>query len=216
MLQERRRARPLIGQLLFRVQMLSKLANALVPQAQAAHRLKDGRTLVTLKDAAELILSLPVSHHSRPTWLYAAQLLKDAAEGKQSAIAEVGTKAPQSASCRSCAERAGRHIRRAAAGRRSARHRDRDREPRSGAQAPPIRHRRASRSRHPRNGRGSGPSRGYHDASSETAAACGGHRAHRSIGSIQSSPIQFNAKSPDGPGAVDIASGSVDVSTRLQ
>jgi hypothetical protein len=45
--------------------------------------LKDGRSLVTLKDAAELIRSLPLSHHT-------AQLLKDAAEGKQSLIAEVG------------------------------------------------------------------------------------------------------------------------------
>jgi hypothetical protein len=52
--------------------------------------LKDGRMLVTLKDAAELILSLPVSYHTGPTWLNAAHLLKDVAEEKQSAIAEFG------------------------------------------------------------------------------------------------------------------------------
>jgi len=49
--------------------------------------LNDGRTLVTLKDAADLLLSLPPGHQARPPWLYAAQLLKDAAEGKQGARA---------------------------------------------------------------------------------------------------------------------------------
>ena len=70
--------------------------------------------------------------------------------------------------------------------------------------------------RHPQSGRGSGPSHACRGASSEIIAACGGHRARGSIGSIQSSLFQFNAKSPDGPGAVDIASGSVDVSTRVR
>ena len=63
-----------------------------------------------------------------------------------------------------------------------------------------------SRSRHPQSGRGSDPSRACRGASSETTAACGGHRARGSIVSIPSFPtIQSNAKSPDVPGGVDIA-----------
>jgi hypothetical protein len=52
--------------------------------------LNDGRTLTTLKEAAELILSLPPFLQERSVWVYAAELLKDAAEGKRAATAEVG------------------------------------------------------------------------------------------------------------------------------
>jgi hypothetical protein len=43
-----------------------RVSRALVPQAQAADPLKDGRTPTTLKDAAQLILMLPESHQ---TWV---------------------------------------------------------------------------------------------------------------------------------------------------
>ena len=52
------------------------------------------------------------------------------------------------------------------------------------------------RSRRRRNGRGSGPSRACRDASSETAAACGGHRARRSIVSFPSLSIPSERQKP--------------------
>src|SRR5437879_5175848 len=103
-----------------------------------------------------------------------------------------------------------------AACRRSARHGGRDRAPRSGVPIESARHPSGRRSRCRQSGRGSGPSRGYRDASSETAAACGGRRGRRLIVSIpsclQSHP---NAKSPDVPGGLDIATGTDDVSPTI-
>jgi hypothetical protein len=52
--------------------------------------LNDGRTLTTLKEAAELIFALPKSHQSRLYGSMRLSFLKDAAEGKRAAIAEVG------------------------------------------------------------------------------------------------------------------------------
>jgi hypothetical protein len=43
-------------------------------------KLKDGRTIATLWQARELMLTLPGRHQSRPFWQYAAKLLIDAAE----------------------------------------------------------------------------------------------------------------------------------------
>ena len=51
--------------------------------------LRDGRRLETLEDAAQLLFSLPPDHQRRPTWVYAAELMKDAAEGKRAALGEV-------------------------------------------------------------------------------------------------------------------------------
>ena len=99
-----------------------------------------------------------------------------------------------------------RVLRMPAACRRSARHRDRDRALRSALEFGQFRRPTRSRSRHPRSGRGSGPSRACRDASSETTAACGGRPARRSIVSIPSfRQSHSNAESPDVPGGADIA-----------
>jgi hypothetical protein len=50
--------------------------------------LRDGREIVTLRDAADLILSLPEAHQARPYWVYAAELLLKAAEPGQTSIKE--------------------------------------------------------------------------------------------------------------------------------
>jgi hypothetical protein len=51
--------------------------------------LKDGRELVTLKDAAKLLFCLPQSQQLLPSWVYAEQLLLAAASGDVFAIYEV-------------------------------------------------------------------------------------------------------------------------------
>jgi hypothetical protein len=51
--------------------------------------LKDGRKLLTLKDAANVLLGLPESQQHWPTWLHAATLLKGAAEGEKAAIDQI-------------------------------------------------------------------------------------------------------------------------------
>jgi hypothetical protein len=42
--------------------------------------LKDGRTIATLREAAELILTLPERTQLRPHWQYAGELLTETAE----------------------------------------------------------------------------------------------------------------------------------------
>jgi hypothetical protein len=49
--------------------------------------LRNGRTIITLRDAADLILTLSESHQARPYWVYAAELLIEAAE-ERSPIAD--------------------------------------------------------------------------------------------------------------------------------
>jgi hypothetical protein len=51
--------------------------------------LKDGRELLTLKDVAKVLFSLPKSQQNWATWAYAEQLLLAAADGDISAIGEV-------------------------------------------------------------------------------------------------------------------------------
>jgi hypothetical protein len=48
--------------------------------------LKNGRRLVTLKDAAEVLLDLPEIQQQWPVWVYVAELLRQAAEGQQAAF----------------------------------------------------------------------------------------------------------------------------------
>ena len=86
--------------------------------------------------------------------------------------------------------------------RRSTRHRDRGPAPRSAVPVRPVHVGQRRRFRRRRTGRGSGPFRACRDASSETTAACGGHRGRRSIVSIPSFPIPIQRQKPGraGPG----------------
>jgi hypothetical protein len=46
--------------------------------------LKDGRTIATISDGRELMLSLPPIHRRGAVWQYAAELLNEAAADKDS------------------------------------------------------------------------------------------------------------------------------------
>jgi hypothetical protein len=51
--------------------------------------LKEGRTLKTLHETAQLLRTLPADVQAHPDWIYATQLLKDAAEDNHAALAHV-------------------------------------------------------------------------------------------------------------------------------
>jgi hypothetical protein len=47
-------------------------------------KLKDGRTLATLGEAREMMLSVPPLHRRGPVWRYAAEVLNEAAADRAS------------------------------------------------------------------------------------------------------------------------------------
>jgi hypothetical protein len=65
-------------------------ARRLVPHLRRSIILQDGRKLLTLRDAGELITRLPKAKHSRPEWRLAAAMLMQAAEdGAPVMLAEI-------------------------------------------------------------------------------------------------------------------------------
>jgi hypothetical protein len=59
-------------------------ADVLVPQLAKPIVLKDGRTVATLGEAREMMLSLPPIHRRSPVWRFAAEVLNEAAADRTS------------------------------------------------------------------------------------------------------------------------------------